>query len=116
MEKNITFTAAQQPTAFNVRNLVATLVAALPSPRIRLWGTGGIEWLSHYYSTVLERPVSKRLTWALLEAQTAFFLGIVPAAVPMIVRLIALGWFFVAVKRCRRLGIQASTRELKIKN
>ncbi len=62
-----------------------------------------IEKLRDYYSLVLERNLNMRQTWALIEAQTAFFLGILPVGYAFILRAVALVWFIIALKKCRKL-------------
>lgn len=62
-----------------------------------------IRKLSQYYSTVLERDINSRQTWALLEAQAALFLGILPVGYALTIRLLALAWLLVALKRCKQL-------------
>ncbi len=59
--------------------------------------------LGDYYSMVLERDINSRQTWALLEAQAALFLGILPVGYAFTIRLIALLWLVLAVKRCKEL-------------
>ena len=62
-----------------------------------------IEILRDYYSLVLERNLNMRQTWVLIEAQTAFFLGILPVGYAFILRAVALVWFIIALKKCRKL-------------
>ncbi|MBR7018678.1 MAG: ATP-binding protein [Prevotella sp.] len=62
-----------------------------------------IEMLRDYYSLVLERNLNMRQTWALIEAQAAFFLGILPVGYAFILRAVALVWFIIALKKCRKL-------------
>ena len=62
-----------------------------------------IEMLRDYYSIVLERNLNMRQTWALIEAQAAFFLGILPVGYAFILRAVALVWFIIALKKCRKL-------------
>lgn len=62
-----------------------------------------IRKLSSYYAMVLERDINSKQTWALLEAQAAFFLGILPIDYAFIVRLAALVWLLIALKRCKEL-------------
>ena len=38
-----------------------------------------LRWLRGYYSDMTGRRLTMRQTWSLIEAQTAFFLGIMPA-------------------------------------
>lgn len=109
MEKNFSVSAPLLRTAFNVANVFTALQSACPSfavaKRFFRFLQSPVERLSRYYSRVLERPVGQRLTWALLEAQSAFFLGILPATLPLWVRLAALAWFGIAVVRCKRLSV-----------
>ncbi|MBR1401942.1 MAG: hypothetical protein IJ604_06520 [Prevotella sp.] len=62
-----------------------------------------VDGLGTYYSQVLERNINRQQTWALIEAQAALFLGILPAGYSLLLRAAALVWFFVAVKRCKRM-------------
>ena len=59
--------------------------------------------LGEYYSLVLERDINSRQTWALIEAQAALFLGILPIGYAFTIRLIALVWLIIAIKRCKEL-------------
>jgi hypothetical protein len=59
--------------------------------------------LRGYYARVLEREIDMHQTWALIEAQVAFFLGVMPVGYDFPLRAAALVWFVVAVKKCRRL-------------
>ena len=61
------------------------------------------EWLRQYYSSVLERKINMRQTWSLIEVQTAFFAGIMPANYSLWLRAVCCVWFLMALKRCRRL-------------
>ena len=62
-----------------------------------------VEWLRQYYSSVLERDINMRQTWNLLEVQTAFFAGIMPANYSLWLRAACCAWFLWALKRCRRM-------------
>ncbi|MBQ4023139.1 MAG: hypothetical protein II612_03960 [Prevotella sp.] len=59
--------------------------------------------LRKYYSDVTGQKLSMRQTWSLIEAQTAFFLGIMPADYTLVLRMALLAWAVVAVKKCRKL-------------
>ena len=59
--------------------------------------------LTRYYAQVLDRPLDNRHTLALLEAQAAFFLGMMPAYCPLLIRVALLVWATLAVVRCKRL-------------
>ena len=58
--------------------------------------------VTDFYSKQLERNINRRQTFALLEAQLAFFLGIMPIDMPMILRIAFTVWTVVAVKKCKR--------------
>ena len=62
-----------------------------------------IEWLRQYYSSVLERDINMRQTWSLIEVQSAFFAGIMPANYSLWLRAACCAWFLWALKRCRRM-------------
>ena len=59
--------------------------------------------LRGYYAQVLERDIDMRQTWALIEAQVAFFLGVMPIGYIFPLRAVALVWLIVSVKKCHRL-------------
>ena len=58
--------------------------------------------VNDFYSKQLERNINRRQTLALLEAQLAFFLGIIPIDMPMALRIAFTVWTVVAVKKCKR--------------
>ena len=58
--------------------------------------------VNDFYSKQLERNINRRQTLALLEAQLAFFLGIMPVDMPMTLRIAFTVWTVVAVKKCKR--------------
>ena len=62
-----------------------------------------VNLLRTYYAQVLERDLNMHQTWALIEAQVAFFLGVMPVGYAFTLRAVALLWLVVAVKKCRRL-------------
>lgn len=59
--------------------------------------------LRRYYSYVLEREVTMRETRLLTEVQAAAFMFIFPVECPVVVRMAALIWAFVALKKCKKL-------------
>lgn len=61
--------------------------------------------LRRYYSNVLEKDVSMRQTWMLIEAQTAFFAGILPINIHIAVRILMIVWFVATLKKCRKNGL-----------
>ncbi|MBR5038853.1 MAG: hypothetical protein IKX65_09055 [Prevotella sp.] len=61
-----------------------------------------VNLLRQYYAQVLERELNMRQTWSLIEAQTAFFLGVMPVGYAFPLRAAALVWLIVAVRKCRQ--------------
>lgn len=63
-----------------------------------------VEWLRQYYSAIMEKELNRHQTWSLLEVQTAFFMGIMPANYSLWLRAAFCAWFLLALKRYRRLS------------
>lgn len=61
-----------------------------------------IEWLCSYYSNVLERKLTMRQTWLLINAQLAFGAAFFPVEAPWIVRIGCLAWVVSALLKCKR--------------
>ena len=61
-----------------------------------------IEWLCSYYSNVLERKLTMRQTWLLINAQLAFGAAFFPVAAPWVVRIGCLVWVVSALLKCKR--------------
>lgn len=61
-----------------------------------------IEWLCSYYSDVLERKLTMRQTWLLINAQLAFGAAFFPVEAPWIVRIGCLAWVVSALLKCKR--------------
>ena len=60
-----------------------------------------LEWLRQYYSGVLHKDVSTRLTLRLLHAQTAFVMAVFPSYDSLAVHVAAAVWLVWAASRCR---------------
>jgi len=58
--------------------------------------------LTRYYSDVLERPLSRRQTLHLLNAQLAFLMTVFPT-MSLVLRILCLAWLVGAVLKCRDL-------------
>ena len=99
MEKNISILTpevALSNTSKNTRSTIETIksvanIVAKP-----------INWLSAYYSAVLERKVSNKQTLLLLNAQAAFVMTVFPVEAPFVIRLISLTWFVKALFACKK--------------
>ena len=61
-----------------------------------------IEWLCSYYSDVLERKLTMRQTWLLINAQLAFGAAFFPVEAPWVVRIGCLAWVVSALLKCKR--------------
>lgn len=61
-----------------------------------------IEWLCSYYSNVLDRKLTMRQTWLLVNAQLAFGAAFFPVEAPWVVRIGCLVWVVSALKKCKR--------------
>lgn len=61
-----------------------------------------IEWLCSYYSDVLERKLTMRQTWLLINAQLAFGAAFFPVEAPWVVRIGCLAWVISALQKCKR--------------
>ena len=61
-----------------------------------------IEWLCSYYSNVLERKLTMRQTWLLINAQLAFGAAFFPVEAPWVVRIGCLAWVVSALLKCKR--------------
>lgn len=61
-----------------------------------------IEWLCSYYSDVLDRKLTMRQTWLLINAQLAFGAAFFPVESPWGVRIGCLVWVVSALLKCKR--------------
>ena len=58
-------------------------------------------WLCTYYSQVLERKLTMRQTWLLVNAQLAFGAAFFPVDMPTAMRIVCMGWVVSALLKCR---------------
>lgn len=61
-----------------------------------------IEWLCSYYSDVLDRKLTMRQTWLLINAQLAFGAAFFPVEAPWVVCIGCLVWVVSALLKCKR--------------
>ena len=61
-----------------------------------------IEWLCSYYSDVLDRKLTMRQTWLLINAQLAFGAAFFPMEAPWVIRIGCLVWVVSALLKCKR--------------
>ena len=86
---------------YHMRNMAGDMVAEWTKMCIEK-ANGPARMLRKYYSDVTGQELSMRQTWSLIEAQTAFFLGIMPANFTLVLRIVLLTWAVVAVKKCSK--------------
>ena len=70
-----------------------------------------IEWLCSYYSDVLDRKLTMRQTWLLINAQLAFGAAFFPVEAPWVVRIGCLVWVISALLKCKREIKRRTKRE-----
>lgn len=99
MEKQITLSTNNLP-ADKGYNLYCSVADAAQSARKTL--AAPLRWLQRYYSSALERPVSVAQARLLTTVQAAFFLTVLPADYPLLLRCAACAWFVSSLLRCRR--------------
>lgn len=95
MEKNMTLTYGINCNK-SISDIMKKVINKVNTP---------VQLLSRYYSNILEKEVTSRQTWLLIEAQTAFFAGIMPADYPIVARLLFGAWFIIALHKCRKSGL-----------
>lgn len=61
-----------------------------------------IEWLCSYYSNMLDRKLTMRQAWLLINAQLAFGAAFFPVEAPWGVRIGCLVWVVSALLKCKR--------------
>lgn len=60
-----------------------------------------LRMMRRYYSYVLGREVGNIEAKVITEAQLAFFATVMPADMPLMIRISACVWFVLAVRKCR---------------
>lgn len=70
--------------------------------RLGSWAAEPVRLLGEYYSGILERQLSMKQTWRMIEVQLAFLSCLFPADLPAAVRLLTVVWLVWASIRCKR--------------
>lgn len=96
MEKNITLTG-KQTLGFGFSLSVVAFVTS-----VAMSFSAPVNWLRKYYSSCLDREISVRQVWLLLNAQAAFFMTAFPVSCPIILRMAFLVWLLHALRLCKR--------------
>ena len=102
MEKNVIITESRRTELWaGMDNLVKQL-GGNASRKVPGQAAGPVEWLRAYYSKTLERELSTRQTWLLINAQLAFGAAFFPVEAPWVVRVACLVWVVSALLKCKR--------------
>ena len=84
---------------FNLHRIAANRAEEIAKKSVEKM-SAPVRWLRGYYSNITGRELSTRQMWSLIEAQTAFFLGVMPADYALVARVALLGWSIVAIRKC----------------
>lgn len=91
MEKQMTMTV-NTGTAKKASEVFKRVCNTLETP---------LRMMRRYYSYVLGREVGNIEAKVITEAQLAFFATVMPADMPLMIRISACAWFVLAVRKCR---------------
>jgi hypothetical protein len=102
MEKNVTLSvnmSNRETTKSIFKRMIGTWTSITQKVKMTA------EWLRLYYSGILGKNITMQQTWLLIKAQTAFFLGIFPADMSILLRF-ALGiWMVYTFIQCKNADI-----------
>lgn len=93
MEKNITLQSSSSLYVQGIQRLAGQVLRIANKP---------IQLLRAYYSDVLDKPISLKQTWLLLNVQAAFVMTGFPMESPFLARVVCFAWFLHAIQLCRR--------------
>lgn len=96
MERNTMMMNYQNESATNIQLLIDLVTSTLNKP---------IELLRKYFSACLEKEVSLRQTWLIIQAQVAFILAALPADYSLLLRFVFALWFGWSVLRCKKAAL-----------
>lgn len=100
MEKNMTLAREHRSmSTFTALMGIATRALALAANGAL---KNGVDWLRRYYSKALDRELSMRQTWLLVNAQAAFFFTFLPAEAPWAFRAVGAIWLWKAIAACKK--------------
>lgn len=86
-------TSEFRATVFRATALVQGIVNTVSAP---------LKWLRGYYSSVCEKQLTMSQTLLLLNTQVAFVATILPADMPLLLRIACCGWFATSVMKCKK--------------
>lgn len=103
MEKNMTLAREHRSmSTFTALMGIATRALALAANGTLKNVKNGVDWLRRYYSKALDRELSMRQTWLLVNAQAAFFFTFLPAEAPWAFRAVGALWLWKAIAACKK--------------
>lgn len=103
MEKDMTLACEHRSmTTFTAFAGIATRALALAANGVLKNVRNGVDWLRRYYSKALDRELSMRQTWLLVNAQAAFFFTFLPAEAPWVFRAVGALWLWKVIAACKK--------------
>lgn len=99
MEKNVIITNSRRNDFWAGKD---NIMKQLGGGNASILFSSPVEWLRSYYSKTLERELSMRQTWLLINAQLAFGAAFFPMESPWFVRAACLVWVVSAMLKCKR--------------
>ena len=102
MEKNVIITNSRRNDLWSGMDNIVKQLGGNGSRKVPGQAAGPVEWLRSYYSKTLERELSMRQTWLLINAQLAFGAAFFPVVSPWFVRAACLVWVVSALLKCKR--------------
>lgn len=71
--------------------------------RLSDWLMKPVDWLTDYYSGLIEEKLNRSQTLWLVNAQVALIAAVFPADISLIARAINMLWFGWALEKCREV-------------
>ncbi len=71
--------------------------------RLSDWLMEPVDWLTDYYSGLIEEKLNRSQTLWLVNAQVALIAAVFPADISLIARAINMLWFGWALEKCREV-------------
>lgn len=71
--------------------------------RLSDWLMQPVDWLTDYYSGLIEEKLNRSQTLWLVNAQVALIAAVFPADISLIARAINMLWFGWALEKCREV-------------
>ena len=93
----------EQRITINAQNTKDTNAKKEAMRRLSDWLMEPIDWLSEYYSGLIEEQLNRSQTLWLVNAQVALVAAVFPADISLIARAINMLWFGWALEKCREV-------------